>query len=99
MEVAAVVSRRLRQGLSSEDEARAILRDFDLLRNACGSHVHHRADSELADELVRQFPTKLAAPDALHLASAVNLDATLVTFDQRLAEEARMREANVTAPN
>jgi len=91
LEIAAVVSRRVRTGATSEDEAREVLRDFDLLREACASHVHRRADFDLAEGLTRDFPTKLAAPDALHLASAINLDATLVTFDERLTEAARMR--------
>jgi hypothetical protein len=95
MEVAAVVSRRVRTCVSSENEACEVLRDFDLLRDACALHVHRRADFDLADGLIRDFPTKLAAPDALHLASAINLDATLVTFDERLTEAARMRGAKV----
>jgi predicted nucleic acid-binding protein len=99
MKIAAVVSRRVRTGVSSDDEAREVLRDFDLLRDACGSHVHCREDFDLAEKLIRDFPTKLAAPDALHLASVINLDATLVTFDERLAEAARMRGASVAAPS
>ena len=39
--------------------------------------------------LVRDFTTKLTAPDALHLASAKNAGATLATLDVRLAEAAR----------
>jgi predicted nucleic acid-binding protein len=38
--------------------------------------------------LVRDFATKLSAPDALHLASAKNAGATLATLDVRLAEAA-----------
>jgi uncharacterized protein len=39
--------------------------------------------------LVRDFATKLTAPDALHLASAKNAGATLATLDARLADAAR----------
>ena len=99
LEIAAVVSRRVRTGVSTEDEACEVLRDFDLLRDACGSHVHRRADFDLAEELIRDFPTKLAAPDALHLAAAINLNATLVTFDERLTVAARMRGAEVVGPS
>ena len=42
----------------------------------------------LAERLVRDFSTKLAAADALHLASAKNAGAALATFDARLAEAA-----------
>lgn len=97
MEFAAVVSRRVRTGESNENEARAILDDFDELRGQCGSHRHGDADFELAMRLARDFSTKLAAPDALHLASAINLDASLATFDARLAEAAERRGVRVVA--
>lgn len=84
--------------VSNENEARAILDDFDRLCMVCGSHVHSGADFDLAARLVRDFSTKLAAADALHLASAVNLDATLVTFDARLAEAAQVRGVGVLVP-
>ena len=45
----------------------------------------------LADRVVRDLATKLAAADALHLATAKNAGAQLATFDQRLADGARMR--------
>lgn len=98
MEVTAVVSRRTRTNDSNETEAREILDDFDRLRAVCGSHVHIGSDFELAARLIRDFSTKLAAPDSLHLASAINLGATLVTFDARLAAAARMRSAGVVVP-
>ncbi|MGP0060221.1 MAG: PIN domain-containing protein, partial [Beijerinckiaceae bacterium] len=41
------------------------------------------------------FATKLAAADALHLAAAMNAGASLVTFDGRLAEAARMQGVGV----
>jgi predicted nucleic acid-binding protein len=43
------------------------------------------------EQLVLDFSTKLAAPDALHLASALNVGARLLTLDERLAEMARSR--------
>lgn len=98
MEFAAVVSRRVRTGESNANEARAILDDFDELRGQCGSHRHGDSDFELALRLVRDFSTKLAAPDALHLAAAINLDASLVTFDARLAEAAVMRGVRTIVP-
>lgn len=80
------------------DDARAMLARFDEFCAASERHAHERADYALADELVRDFSTKLAAPDALHLASTINLGATLVTFDFRLAEAARGRGAAVVTP-
>jgi len=49
---------------------------------------HGRADFAAAELLVRDFATKLSAPDALHLASAKNAGAMLATLDARLAEAA-----------
>ncbi len=44
---------------------------------------------------MRDFATKLAAADALHLAAAMNACAKLATFDKRLAEAAKTRGAEV----
>jgi predicted nucleic acid-binding protein len=44
---------------------------------------------------VRDYSTKLSAPDALHLASAKNAGATLATFDARLADAARAQGVEV----
>ena len=47
------------------------------------------SDARLAYIYARRFDLRLRAPDALHLAIACRLDATLVTLDRRLAEAAR----------
>ena len=44
---------------------------------------------------MRDFSTKLAAADALHLASAKNAGAALATFDARLADAARAQRLEV----
>lgn len=98
LEFSAAISRAARIGRLSEADAREALADFDLMRAASAGHAHVSADYTLADDLIRDFATKLAAADALHLASAINLGATLVTFDQRLAEAARARGAAVATP-
>jgi uncharacterized protein len=97
LEFSAVVSRWMRMGSVTERDARSFLADFDLLCASCLTHTHGSADIHSAERLLRNFSTKLAAPDALHLASALNLGATLVTFDERLAEAARMANASVAA--
>ena len=53
------------------------------------------ADFAHAERLIRDFATKLAAPDALHLASAKNSGAALATFDARLADAARAQGVEV----
>jgi hypothetical protein len=47
------------------------------------------SDARPADIYARRFDLGLRAPDALHLAIARRLDATLVTLDRRLATAAR----------
>lgn len=98
LEFSAVVSRWVRMGSVMEPDARGLLADFDLLRDACLTHALGSADTNRAEELLRDFSTKLAAPDALHLAAALDLDAVLVTFDERLAEAANSCGGKVVAP-
>jgi len=96
IEFSAVVSRGVRTKALTNDGARTALDDFDLICASCGSYALGGADFELALRLVRDFSTKLATPDALHLASAINLEAGLVTFDARFKEAAEMRSLRVT---
>jgi predicted nucleic acid-binding protein len=59
------------------------------MRANCEPLSHRPSDFLLAERLIRDFSTKLAAADALHLASAKNAGATLATLDARLAEAAQ----------
>ena len=49
----------------------------------------HAAGARLAYAYVRRFDLRLRALDALHLAIARRVDATLITLDRRLASAAR----------
>jgi len=89
LEVSAVLSRDLRAGRLNRESLEAALLDFEDLRARCRRLGHFADDFELAERMVRDVFTKLAAADALHLASAKNANATLATFDLRLAEAAR----------
>jgi predicted nucleic acid-binding protein len=89
LEVNAVLSRHLRVGRLKQGEVEDALLDFDTMRAHCERLSHGASDFLLAERLVRDFATKLAAADALHLASAKNAGATLATLDARLAEAAR----------
>jgi uncharacterized protein len=89
LEVSAVVSRALRVGRLTQSAAASALLDFDAVRAHCDPLSHGGSDFLLAEGIARDFSTKLAAADALHLASAKNAGATLATFDARLAEAAR----------
>jgi len=88
LEVNAVLSRHLRVGRLTQGEVENALLDFDAMRANCERLSHGPSDFLLAERFVRDFSTKLAAADALHLASAKNAGAALATFDARLAEAA-----------
>ena len=98
LEVAAVISRAVRTQRFDGAQAATAQANFDILRQSCASLGHSRADYSLAEHLVRDFSTKLAAPDALHLATSINAGATLATFDMRLLEAARARGEKVIVP-
>jgi hypothetical protein len=88
-EVASALSRLVRIGRLQAADGTACLFDFDVWRGAMTLSAEiHAADVRL-DAYVRRFDLGLRAPDALHLAIARRLDATLVTLDRRLATAAR----------
>ena len=95
LEFPAVVTRSFRSGQLDPGEASAALASFDLLAARSRPLRHDRADFAAAEMLVRDFATKLSAPDALHLASAKNAEAKLATLDVRLADAARAHGVEV----
>jgi predicted nucleic acid-binding protein len=95
LEVSAVLSRHLRVGRLTQGGVESALLDFDAMRANCERLSHSAADLLLAEHMVRDFSMKLAAADALHLASVKNLGAALATFDSRFAEAARMKGVDV----
>jgi predicted nucleic acid-binding protein len=74
------------------DTAQEALADFDEWRTrSTASLPISELDVSVAARLVRDFATKLAAAEALHLAAAIHAGAKLVTFDSRLLQAARMK--------
>jgi uncharacterized protein len=89
-EVASALSHLVRMELLAGADAFARLEDFDAWRATMSLPVDiGAADARLAYIYARRFELRLRAPDALHLAIARRLDATLVTLDRRLASAAR----------
>ena len=89
-EVASALSRLVRMGRLQSSDALLRLADFDAWRAATSTPVDvHAADMRLAGIYVRRFDLMLGAPDALHIAIARRLDASLTTLDRRLAAAAR----------
>lgn len=98
-EVAAVLSRLVRTRMLDAADASSRLADFDAWRAATSSSVDLRAvDALLAGTYVRRFDLMLHAPDALHLAIARRVDATLVTLDRRMARAAEELGIAVAVP-
>ena len=98
-EVASALSRLVRMALLSDADASARLADFDAWRAAMSLPVDIAAsDARLAHIYARRFDLGLRAPDALHLAIARRLDATLITLDRRLATAAREMGITVEVP-
>lgn len=98
-EVASALSRLVRMHLLATADASSALIDFEIWRATRSSSVDVQpADARLAFAYVRRFDLKLLAPDALHLAIARRLGATLLTLDSRLADAARELGTPVTMP-
>jgi uncharacterized protein len=98
-ELASALSRLVHMDLLTDTDASARLADFDAWRAAMSSPVDiASSDARLSYIYVRRFDLGLRAPDALHLAIARRLDATLVTLDQRLATAARELGVAVEVP-
>lgn len=98
-EVASALSRLVRMGLLTGVDASARLADFDAWRATMSLPVDIQAsDARLAYIYVRRFDLRLRAPDALHLAIAQRLGATLVTLDRRMANAAAELGAAVEVP-
>jgi predicted nucleic acid-binding protein len=88
LEFSAFISRAVRTNRLDTDQAAAALGSFDELRRACDALEHTPSNFSRADELIREFSMKLAAADALHLASALAANVRLLTLDERLRDAA-----------
>lgn len=85
-EVASALSRLVRTGLLTAEDAAARLADFDAWRAGSTADLEFKAaDVRLANAYVRRFELMLRAPDALHAAACRRADLQLVTMDRRLA--------------
>ena len=89
LEVSNVVSRRVRIQALTGQSALTILADFDLWRGRSTADAETtRADVAAATRFVRRFDLVLRGADAIHIAIAQRLGASLLTFDERMASAA-----------
>ena len=90
-EFAAVISRRVRTRTCTRDEGRTALDKFDAWVAATARGVElSPADIVTAGSYLRRLDLTLSAPDAIHIATAQRLGASLLTFDRAMAAAARV---------
>jgi predicted nucleic acid-binding protein len=97
--------RQLSSRLSTVEVARALRRrggyDEERLRAVISQLTFRELDRELATAAGRLGPSGLRTLDAVHLATALSIQAeveTFVTYDARLADAARSHGLAVVAP-
>lgn len=89
-EFSSVIARQVRTAERTRDEALMVLDRFDLWASqTIGPAEITSADIALATAYLRRLHLTLLTPDALHIAMAHRLDASLVTFDRRMITAAR----------
>ncbi|MDO8901172.1 MAG: type II toxin-antitoxin system VapC family toxin [Phenylobacterium sp.] len=89
-ETASAVSRLVRMGRLSADDARGLLDSFDAWRATSAARADlASSDVEVAHLYVRRFDLMLRMPDALHIALCRRERHVLITLDGRMADAAR----------
>lgn len=97
-EFSAAVRNKVRQGVVRADRVDAVEGAFDSWIAKLGARQQVLAQDHLkARALVIKHPL-LRAPDALHIAIALRLSASLATFDERQADAAVLEAVPVFAP-
>ena len=97
-EFASVVSRLVRTGDMQPSHASMAFGSLDRWKVQAATEVETcSSDLRVAEGFMRRLEFSLRTPDAIHLATALRLDATLVTFDRRLERDARALGATVAA--
>jgi predicted nucleic acid-binding protein len=98
-EFSSVVGRRARtHDLTREDGPLAFSNlDTWVARSAYRQEIT-TADVDAANRILRRLDVNLRTPDAIHIAIAQRLEATLVTFDRSMAAGARALGIAVATP-
>lgn len=89
-ELASAIARRVRTRELERDEAVAAFAVFDVWTPRASRRVQTSpADIVAAKAYLRRLDLTLRTPDALNIAIAQRIGASLATFDQRMADSAR----------
>ena len=98
-EFASAIARRVRMGEVTIEDARRDLAGFDAWMQRSPQRVEIAAvDVVVATGYLRRLDLPLRTPDAIHIAIAQRLGATLVTFDRQMAASAEALGAAVAMP-
>jgi predicted nucleic acid-binding protein len=90
VEVASAIARRVRMRTLTEQEARSALTSFDIFTAQMATRIEAvPADIKAAEAALRRLDLSLRTGDALNIAIADRLGATLATFDRKMAGAAR----------
>ena len=96
-EFSSAISGFHRVGRLDAEAARSIFADFDAWSvHACRPVQLEPLDMRASDQFMRRLDLTLRTPDALHVAAAGRLRASLATFDVRMAEAGRRLNVSVT---
>jgi uncharacterized protein len=98
-EFSSAIARRVRTRETTIEDARRDLADFEVwaLRATTRANLN-TADVAVATAYLQRLDLTLLTPDALHVAIAQRLDATLVTFVRAMAAAARAFGIPVAIP-
>jgi predicted nucleic acid-binding protein len=90
-EFASVIARRVRTRDLTESEARSAFSTFDIWSARFAQRIETlAADMVAASVFMRRLDLNLRTPDALNIAIAQRVAATLVTFGEKMAANARL---------
>ena len=97
-EFASVLSRLTRMNRIPAPRTRAIFDAFDIWRARFADEEDTvSSDILAATAIIRRLDLNLRAPDAINLAIALRLGASVATFDRRMAQNARALGINIEA--
>ena len=91
IEFSSVIARFVRMRSITDEQARAVLADFDSWsERACQRVATDGAIISRAETFLRRMDTPLRTADAINIAIAEALRATLMTFDDKMSAAARV---------
>jgi predicted nucleic acid-binding protein len=89
-EFSSVIARLTRMNNIQEPEARDVFRDFDAWRYLFAEAEDAiSTDIRAATAIIRRLDLNIRAPDAINLAIAMRLGASIATFDHGMAQNAQ----------